>query len=298
MNHSFQLESYLKERCQLVEQAMPAFLKVEGVPHRLQEAMEYSLYAGGKRLRPILLLAALEAFGGTFEQGLPAACALEMIHTYSLIHDDLPAMDNDDFRRGKPTNHKQFDEATAILAGDGLLTHAFYVLYSLVDNGISATSAMRLVKELAFYAGPRGMVGGQMADLLGENRQIELRELQFIHEHKTADLLMYSVRAGAILGGATEEQIQLMTTFGRNIGLAFQIQDDILDIYGEEEKIGKPVGSDVNNQKSTYPSLIGLENSQRELKLLIDEAKQALKQAGIKDQVLAGIADYIVSRDR
>lgn len=298
MNHSFQLESYLKERCKLVEQAMPAFLKVEGIPQRLQDAMEYSLYAGGKRLRPILLLAALEAFGGTFEQGLPAACALEMIHTYSLIHDDLPAMDNDDFRRGKPTNHKQFDEATAILAGDGLLTHAFYVLYSLVDNGISATSAMRLVKELAFYAGPRGMVGGQMADLLGENRQIEVRELQFIHEHKTADLLMYSVRAGAILGGATEEQIQLMTTFGRNIGLAFQIQDDILDIYGEEEKIGKPVGSDVNNQKSTYPSLIGLENSQRELKLLIDEAKQALKQAGIKDQVLAGIADYIVSRDR
>jgi geranylgeranyl diphosphate synthase, type II len=298
VNHSFQLESYLKERCKLVEQAMPAFLKVEGVPHRLQEAMEYSLYAGGKRLRPILLLAALEAFGGTFEQGLPAACALEMIHTYSLIHDDLPAMDNDDFRRGKPTNHKQFDEATAILAGDGLLTHAFYVLYSLVDNGISATSAMRLVKELAFYAGPRGMVGGQMADLLGENRQIELRELQFIHEHKTADLLMYSVRAGAILGGATEEQIQLVTTFGRNIGLAFQIQDDILDIYGEEEKIGKPVGSDVNNQKSTYPSLIGLENCQRELRLLIDEAKQVLKQAGIKDQVLAGIADYIVSRDR
>ena len=298
MNHSFQLESYLKERCKLVEQAMPAFLKVEGIPQRLQDAMEYSLYAGGKRLRPILLLAALEAFGGTFEQGLPAACALEMIHTYSLIHDDLPAMDNDDFRRGKPTNHKQFDEATAILAGDGLLTHAFYVLYSLVDNGISAASAMRLVKELAFYAGPRGMVGGQMADLLGENRQIEVRELQFIHEHKTADLLMYSVRAGAILGGATEEQIQLMTTFGRNIGLAFQIQDDILDIYGEEEKIGKPVGSDVNNQKSTYPSLIGLENCQRELKLLIDEAKQVLKQAGIKDQVLAGIADYIVSRDR
>jgi geranylgeranyl diphosphate synthase, type II len=298
VNHSFQLESYLKERCKLVEQAMPAFLKVEGIPHRLQEAMEYSLYAGGKRLRPILLLAALEALGGTFEQGLPAACALEMIHTYSLIHDDLPAMDNDDFRRGKPTNHKQFDEATAILAGDGLLTHAFYVLYSLVDNGISATSAMRLVKELAFYAGPRGMVGGQMADLLGENRQIEFRELQFIHEHKTADLLMYSVRAGAILGGATEEQIQLVTTFGRNIGLAFQIQDDILDIYGEEEKIGKPVGSDINNQKSTYPSLIGLENCQRELKLLIDEAKQALKQAGIKDQVLASIADYIVSRDR
>jgi geranylgeranyl diphosphate synthase, type II len=298
VNHSFQLKTYLNERCQFVEQAMPAFLKVSGIPDRLLEAMEYSLYAGGKRLRPILLLAALEAFGGTLEQGLPAACALEMIHTYSLIHDDLPAMDNDDFRRGKPTNHKQYDEATAILAGDGLLTHAFYVLYSLVDNGVDAASAMRLVKELAYYAGPRGMVGGQMADLLGENRKIELEELQFIHEHKTADLLMFSVRAGAILGGATEEQIQLVTTFGRNIGLAFQIQDDILDIYGEEEKIGKPVGSDVTNQKSTYPSLIGLENCQKELEHLIDEAKQALRQADIKEEALASIADYIVSRDR
>ena len=287
---------YLKEKANYIEQAMPAFLSDE-TPKELLESMQYSLFAGGKRIRPILILATIEAFGKDAAVGLPVACAVEMIHTYSLIHDDLPAMDNDDFRRGKPTNHKKFGDATAILAGDGLLTDAFGAVCLLSNHGAPATAILQIVKELSYYAGSRGMVGGQMADLLGEGKQLSLPQLQYIHEHKTADLLVFCIRAGAILGGATAEQLELLGTFGKNVGLAFQIQDDILDIYGEEEKIGKPVGSDQEKDKSTYPNLLGLEQSKAELERLVTEAKLALKQSGVEASILEAIADFIIQRE-
>jgi geranylgeranyl diphosphate synthase, type II len=293
---AFNLIAYLKEKSSYVESALPTFLSNE-TPPLLRESMQYSLYAGGKRIRPILLLATIEAFGKDSKIGLPAACAVEMIHTYSLIHDDLPAMDNDDFRRGKPTNHKEFGEATAILAGDGLLTDSFHAVCRLIEYGAHPLSTLQITKELSYYAGSRGMVGGQMADLLGEGKQLTLAELQYIHEHKTADLLVFCIRAGAILSEATEEQLNLLSTFGRNIGLAFQIQDDILDIYGEEEKIGKPVGSDQQKEKSTYPHLLGLEKSQAELERLLGEAKKALHSSGIEYEVLESIADFIIHRE-
>lgn len=298
MNSVFNIQEYLIEKQRYIEQALPAFLPTDGVPKPLMESMEYSYYAGGKRIRPILLLATLEAFGKSPDIGLPAACAVEMIHTYSLIHDDLPAMDNDDFRRGKPTNHKKFGEATAILAGDGLLTEAFRAVCSLDQLGIAPTHILSIVCELSRYAGPQGMVGGQMADLLGEGKQLELPELQYIHHHKTADLLIFCVRSGARLGGADEEQMEHLTLFARNIGLAFQIQDDILDVYGDEATIGKPVGSDIAKEKSTYPALIGLEASQAELERLVTEAKQALRKTRVQTQVLDALADFIIKRDK
>jgi geranylgeranyl diphosphate synthase type II len=294
---SFNVKQYLEEKCEYVEQAMPAFLQFDHAPPRLREAMEYSLFAGGKRLRPILLLATLEAFGGASDKGLPAACAVEMIHTYSLIHDDLPAMDDDNFRRGKPTNHMEFGEATAILAGDGLLTHAFHTVCQLLDCGIDASRVVQIIQELARFAGPDGMVGGQMADLLGEGRRLLLPELQFIHEHKTADLLVFSIRAGAILGGASAQQTAHMTTFANRVGLAFQIQDDLLDIYGESAKLGKSTGSDEAKAKSTYPALLGLEQSKQELSRLIDEAEQALHLSGAQTEILRALSHFIIHRD-
>ena len=294
----FHLQDYLTEKKRQFEQALPAFLPTIGIPPMLAESMEYSLYAGGKRIRPILVLATLESFGKDSQIGLPVACAVEMIHTYSLIHDDLPAMDNDDFRRGKPTNHKQYGEATAILAGDGLLTEAFRSVCGLQERGVEPTTVLNIICELSRYAGPQGMVGGQMADLLGEGKQLQLSELQYIHQHKTADLVIFCIRAGAYLSGASNEQMELLTTFGRNIGLAFQIQDDILDVYGEEAKLGKAVGSDAANGKSTYPSLLGLEESQRQLNQLLEEAKEALYKAEIETHLLEALADFIVQRDQ
>ncbi|RKD25586.1 hypothetical protein BEP19_01175 [Ammoniphilus oxalaticus] len=298
MKESFQLQDYLTEKKQRLERALPDYLPTSGVPPLLKESMEYSLHAGGKRIRPILIFATLESFGKDPMIGMPVACAVEMIHTYSLIHDDLPAMDDDDFRRGKPTNHKQYGEATALLAGDGLLTEAFRTVCGLDQLGVESKTILKVVRELSRYAGPQGMVGGQMADLLGEGKQLQLAELQYIHQHKTADLLIFCIRAGAHLSGANKEQLELLTTFGRNIGLAFQIQDDLLDIFGEESKLGKPVGSDEASDKSTYPALLGLEETNRQLDQLIAEAKSALNQTGINVEILHALADFIVQRDR
>ncbi|MBP1934191.1 polyprenyl synthetase family protein [Ammoniphilus resinae] len=297
MNRSLDIQQYLQEKLKWIESALPSFITRDNVPDRLLQSMEYSLYAGGKRIRPILILTTMEAFGKDPETGLAAACAVEMIHTYSLIHDDLPAMDDDDFRRGKPTNHKVFDEGTAILAGDGLLTDAFRTLCTLSDKGVAPKTIVQLVSELSYYAGPRGMVGGQMADLQGEGKHLGLPELQYIHQHKTADLLIFCLRAGGLLSGATPEQLEHLTTFGRNVGLAFQIQDDILDIYGDEAKLGKPVGSDEANEKSTYPSLIGLEKSKELLESLVAEAKESLVKADIACDTLNQIADFIIKRE-
>ncbi|MBO8170371.1 MAG: polyprenyl synthetase family protein [Bacillaceae bacterium] len=292
------LRQYLQEKAAQVEKGFKTYLTDEDVPEPLRESVRYSLFAGGKRLRPVLLLATMEALNGNSDSGLPAACAVEMIHTYSLIHDDLPAMDDDDYRRGKPSNHKVFGDAMAILAGDALLTHAFETISHLVDTGHDADKVVRLTRELAHFAGIRGMVGGQAADLLGENQQLTLEELQYIHQHKTADMIVFCVRAGAILADASPSQINALTRYGRHIGLAFQIQDDILDVIGDEQKLGKAVGSDEAKNKSTYPALIGLDSSRQKLNDMIKDAKQALAEAGVEKTVLAQIADFVISRDQ
>ncbi|UQZ37350.1 polyprenyl synthetase [Paenibacillus sp. PK3_47] len=269
------------------------------VPAHLKEAMNYSLQAGGKRLRPLLVIAACEALGGRREAALPVAAAIEMVHTYSLIHDDLPAMDNDDYRRGKLTNHKVFGEAAAILAGDALLTHAFYsIVQSSRKYGIPAEHTLSIVEDLAEMAGPRGMVGGQIADMEGEQGLTDLAQLQYIHLHKTGDLIVFSLLAGGRIAGADTEQLAALREFGTHIGLAFQVQDDILDLVGDEGKLGKKTGSDIKQQKVTYPYFIGLEASRDEVKRLTDAARKAVLEGGFPDPSrLLEIADYLMARD-
>lgn len=261
----------------------------------------YSLEAGGKRIRPALVMTAAEAVQGSTEArtaSLPVACAVEYIHTYSLIHDDLPAMDNDDYRRGKLTNHKVFGEAMAILAGDALLTHAFRLIPQSVRQGVQMDVALAIVEDLATLAGASGMVGGQVADMLGEQGLTTVKELEYIHLHKTSDLVLFSVRSGARIGGASESQLELLSLYARNIGLAFQIQDDILDLVGDESKLGKKTNSDVNQQKVTYPYLVGMEESRTLVDRLTEEAKSAVMEAGLANpSILLQIADYLVQRD-
>ncbi|EPZ38156.1 Farnesyl diphosphate synthase [Anoxybacillus ayderensis] len=289
------MESLLRQYKSQIEQQLPAYIESLQAPQTIKEAMLYSLQAGGKRIRPLLLLSTLHAFQKPVHIGMPTACALEMIHTYSLIHDDLPSMDNDDLRRGKPTNHKVFGEANAILAGDALLTYAFQVVAD--DEAISSDVKVRLISELAKAAGPEGMVGGQVADLEGEGKTISLQQLEYIHRHKTGKLLQYSVRAGAILGEATERQLTLLTAFADHLGLAFQIRDDILDIEGDEQKIGKKVGSDIENDKSTYPSLLTLDGAKKKLHDHMKEARTLLHEAEIDAPLLHYICDVIETRD-
>lgn len=296
------IESYIKSNAERVEAELLRCVPSEwAVPSRLRESMQYSLMAGGKRLRPILVLAAAEAVGGAayVEAAMPVASAIEMIHTYSLIHDDLPAMDNDDFRRGKPTNHKVFGEAMAVLAGDALLTHAFYsIVQAARRHGVPADAVLSIVEELSVYAGARGMVGGQAADMLGEQGLTSKEELDFIHTHKTGDLIVFSLKAGARIAGANEGQLRALETYGYNIGLAFQIQDDILDLTGDEAKIGKPLKSDEKQQKVTYPYFIGLEASKAKVQELTEEGKRAVEAAGFQDPArLLGLADFLMKRD-
>lgn len=259
--------------------------------------MQYSLEAGGKRIRPLLLFATLRAFGKNPLQGMETAAAIEMIHTYSLIHDDLPSMDDDDLRRGKPTNHKVFGEAMAILAGDALLTYSFQMVGKTSSDYATAETKLQLIMELAKAAGAEGMVGGQVADMNGEGKDLTLTEMEYIHIHKTGKLLAYSVIAGAILSGANQTQLQLLTDYAYHLGLAFQIQDDILDLEGNQEIIGKPVGSDTTNQKSTYPSLLTLEGAKIALNQHITEADQLLKNSGLDIGLLNEITLLIASRD-
>lgn len=302
MNVSTSIKDYLKSIVVEVEEALQdSFPSELGVPGQLQDAMMYSLEAGGKRLRPALVLTAAEAVRGIAaarEAAMPVACAIEMIHTYSLIHDDLPAMDNDDFRRGKPTNHKIFGEAMAILAGDGLLTHAFYAVTQAAKRGVPAETVLAITSDLAMLAGAPGMVGGQAADILGEQGITSLGELEYIHLRKTSDLMVFSVTAGARIGGATPIQLLALGEFARKLGLAFQVQDDILDLVGDEAKLGKPVNSDVTQHKVTYPYLIGLEQSKELVTRLTNEAKHALTRADLAapDRLLE-IADYLMGRD-
>ncbi|AOM12827.1 MULTISPECIES: (2E,6E)-farnesyl diphosphate synthase [Bacillus cereus group] len=290
-------DTFLKESKTFVEEKLVSYANELQCPNVLREAMAYSLEAGGKRLRPLLLFATLQAFGKERNLGVGAACALEMIHTYSLVHDDLPCMDDDDLRRGKPTNHKVFGEAMAVLAGDGLLTYAFQVIMAYEQKEISAEKKVRLVLELAKAAGPEGMVGGQVADMEAEGKRLTIDELEYIHKHKTGKLLEFAVLAGAILSDATEEQEEQLLTFAKYIGLAFQIRDDILDVEGTEEEIGKPIGSDLSNEKSTYTTLFTVDRAKDILEETIAEAKGAISSLQLQDEYLLSICDLIAKRN-
>ncbi|WP_102274624.1 polyprenyl synthetase family protein [Cytobacillus massiliigabonensis] len=266
-------------------------------PPVIKESMLYSLEAGGKRIRPLLLFATLAAFGENPIKGLQTAAAIEMIHTYSLIHDDLPSMDNDDLRRGKPTNHKVFGDAFAILAGDALLTYSFQLLAETPDDFADASTKLALIKELSKASGAEGMVGGQVADISGEEKDLSLSDLEYIHIHKTGKLLECSVVSGAILAGASDNQINTLAKFAYHLGLAFQIRDDILDLEGVEEVIGKRVGSDEINHKVTYPSLLSLEGAKEALHRHIELAKNQLNATGLNVELLWAITNLIETRD-
>jgi len=293
-----ELKIYLKEKKGIIDNALDKILyKGEMVPPELQEAMRYSVFAGGKRLRPILCLAACEAVGGNAEEVLPVACALELIHTYSLIHDDLPAMDNDDLRRGKPTNHIVFGEALAILAGDALLTYAFEILSGLGLKAKEKEKIFQVAFEIAKAAGAQGMIGGQVVDMLSENRRITEETLFYIHNHKTGALIKGAIKAGAILGGGSSGQIESLMHYGDNLGLAFQITDDLLDVLGDEEKVGKPIGSDDKNQKATFPGIFGIEKSQNMALEAVKKAEQALNSFGKEAEPLRLLARYLLTRE-
>jgi geranylgeranyl diphosphate synthase type II len=297
-----EITTYLSEKKALVDEALDGYLQARpGLPGLLLEAMRYSVFAGGKRLRPILALAAGEAVGGAPEPILPAACAIELIHTFSLIHDDLPALDNDDYRRGKLTNHKVFGEDIAIIAGDGLLTYAFELLSTAYGNGsVSLTVALRLIREIATATSIGGMVAGQVVDLQSEGEEPSAETLEYIHRHKTGDMIAASVRVGAIIAGANESQLTALTEYARDLGLAFQIADDILDVVGDRKKLGKSIGKDADQEKMTYVALYGLEAARKMMHETVERAKAALAGLDGNGQVapLLSLADFVASRDR
>ena len=286
-----------KKRADLVEKGLLRELKkVPAYDETLEKAMEYSLMAGGKRLRPVLLMAAADAVGKDGAAFLTTGCAIEMIHTYSLIHDDLPAMDNDDYRRGKPTNHKVFGDGIAVLAGDALLTLAFEVM--LRQEDAAPETLVTVVSEMSRAAGPYGMVGGQVLDLEGEGRRLDLAALRKIHMGKTGALFCAAIRSGAILAGAKEEELAALTLYAERFGLAFQITDDILDVTGDEAAIGKPVGSDVRNEKATYVTLTPLEEAKKLAEDAVDEAVAALDIFGERAAFLRDLALFLLGRKK
>lgn len=289
------LTEYISEKQQLIEQEINKQLQKLSIPEQLKESMLYSFTAGGKRIRPILLVASYQSFHQDVEKVLTTAVALEMIHTYSLIHDDLPAMDDDDLRRGKPTNHKMFDEATAILAGDALLTYSFEIISD--DPLLTDQEKVYLITKLSQASGPKGMVAGQILDMEAENSPVTLEKLEEIHALKTGELLKFGISAGSYLAGATEEQQKYLHEFSYYLGLIFQVQDDILDVTGDQSKLGKPVGSDIDNQKSTYPSLLGLEGAVKQKELYVTKAKSALTKAKVDESYLYLLTDYLTQRD-
>lgn len=294
---SFDLERYVETRSAAVNRALDQFLPKESAkPATIHRAMRYSLFAGGKRMRPALCLAAAEACGGEIEDAMPLACAVECIHTYSLIHDDLPAMDNDDFRRGKPTNHKVFGDGIAVLAGDALLTQAFEI--TAKANGWPRYPHDKLVLELAYASGSLQLIAGQVADLEGEGKKISADELKYIHERKTSALLCCSVRLGGMSTNCSATQLKALTDFGYNVGLAFQIIDDILDITQTTEQLGKTAGKDTKSQKATYPSIVGLEKSRDIARRLTTKAFHALKIFKGKALALEALADYLLRRNK
>lgn len=309
MNHSvppspFDLTAYLDNKRRVIDQALEKIIKTHFGDTRLYQAMQYSLMASGKRLRPVLCMAAAETVGAVNPQVIAAACGIEMIHTYSLIHDDLPAMDNDDLRRGKPTCHVQFDEATAILAGDALLTFAFEIFASASGSPENAGLMLQVMRNISKAAGHKGMIEGQMQDIAAEGRVLDLDALKTLHNLKTGALIEASVVSGALLATGSESNsrsasdIQQLEIYARHIGLAFQVVDDILNVEGDEAEMGKATGTDASRGKSTYPALLGLSQSKAFAAELVNNALQALKIFGNKADSLAALANYIIERKR
>ncbi len=293
----FDLDGYLNERKKMVEAALAAHLdRCEGAPATLREAMSYSLLAGGKRLRPILALAACEAVGSRPEEAIDAACAVEFVHTYSLIHDDLPAMDDDDFRRGRPTSHKKFGEAIAILAGDALCAEAFRV--AAQQRKGREERVADVVYELARASGAVGMVGGQVIDIEATGKKITVDELETLHRAKTGELLLVAVRAGARMGGADAAAMERLTAYGRALGLAFQIVDDVLDITADLQTLGKDPGSDREAGKTTFVDLLGVDGAKARAKAVMDDGIRALEPFGARAEALRALGRYTVERDR
>jgi geranylgeranyl diphosphate synthase, type II len=290
------LKAYLKSRQEKIERALDRHLPKESTkPATIHKAMRYSLFAGGKRLRPILCLAAAETCGGKIDNALPLACALECIHTYSLVHDDLPSMDNDDFRRGRLTCHKVFGDGIAVLAGDALLTIAFEIVSRAKPT--SRYNMSTLLREVAVAAGSQKLIAGQVADLEAEGKETTRAGLRYIHENKTAAILTTSVRLGAMSVNANPKQLAAITRFGRALGLAFQVIDDILDVTQTSEKLGKSAGKDVAAKKATYPAVIGLDKSRAEAKRLTKQAHDALSIFGTKAEALHALANYLLERE-
>ncbi len=293
----FNLKNYLEAITSAVNRALAEFLpKTTTRPATIHKAMHYSLFAGGKRMRPALCLAAAAACGGSEKDAMPLACAIECIHTYSLIHDDLPAMDNDDFRRGKPTNHKVFGEGIAILAGDALLAQAFEI--AAQSQAWPRYSHQRLILEIASASGSLELIAGQVADLEGEGKKLSASQLKYIHERKTSALLCCSVRCGGMSANCSEGQLKALTAFGYHVGLAFQIIDDILDVTQTSEQLGKTAGKDSAAQKATYPSIVGLEKSRQIAKRLTDRAFASLTGFHGKAQALESLAGYLLNREK
>ena len=292
----FDLSAYLQRSSQIVERTLDQLLpSLKTKPKRIHEAMRYSLFAGGKRIRPALCLAAAEACGGNWKSALPAACAVECIHTYSLIHDDLPAMDNDDFRRGKPTNHKVFGEGIAVLAGDALLTHSFELIAQTKPT--SRYNVSQQVLELAKASGSLQLIAGQVVDLQSERKPISMKELRYIHERKTSALLCCSARLGGMSANCTPSQLKALTDFGYHVGLAFQVIDDILDITSTKAKLGKSIGKDQSSGKATYPRLLGIAGAKKEADRLTAIARSALRPLGSSAAPLLAIAETLLRRD-
>lgn len=290
------LKTYLTDRSALVDAALNRFIPSEDTsPPTIHKAMRHSIFAGGKRLRPILCLAAAEACGGSIDTAMPAACAVECLHTYTLIHDDLPCMDDDDFRRGVPTCHKVYGEGVAVLAGDALQALAFQLLAEVPGN--AQFNVGDYVRELAVTSGSLHLIGGQVMDLEGEGKKLPLADLRYVHESKTAALLTTSIKLGGMSAGATTEQIAALHAFGWNTGLAFQIIDDILDVTQTTEKLGKSAGKDLASEKSTYPALLGLDASRAEAQRLTTEAMNALSIFGDQAERLRQMAGYLLARD-
>lgn len=289
------LNHFINTNRELIGQELQYHLKQLDIPEQLKASMIYSTEAGGKRLRPILLMASFDAYNHDNNKVLSSAVALEMIHTYSLIHDDLPAMDDDDLRRGQPTNHIKFDEATAILAGDGLLTLSF----ELISNDLHLTDGekVQIIQLLSTASGPKGMVAGQIRDMEAERKALTLEELETIHTLKTGELFRFAIRSGAYLGGATNEQIKHLDQFAHYLGLIFQVQDDILDVTGDAAKIGKPVGSDEANDKNTYVKLLGIEGAVEKKENYVTKAKKELSDADADTSHLMSLVDYFSKRD-
>jgi geranylgeranyl diphosphate synthase type II len=297
VENKFEIAAYLARSTADVNAALNRFLpRATQKPSTIHTAMRYSLFAGGKRLRPALCLAAAEACGGRRTTALPLACAVECIHTYSLIHDDLPAMDDDDFRRGKPTNHKVYGEGIAVLAGDALLTQAFEILAHA--DGWPKYDHRTLILELAKASGSLQLIAGQVADLEGEGKKTSAQQLKYIHERKTSALLCCSARLGGMSANCSPSQLQALTDFGYNVGLAFQVIDDILDITQTTEQLGKTAGKDITAQKATYPAIVGLEQSRKIAANLTKKAFAALKVFGPKAAALAGLAQFLLNRDK